>query len=1535
MRHLRLQLIELLDKARMQHRMDIVPPRLLAVLVQDFQSLLPLGKAKRVEMCTRTLSHGNLHRHIFTIRCPDQAFYLDAIKGYLLKRGIQPIGQQTMVAKMECGADGCVLELRSPGTRDENNFMFIALHVSATLTPESDPLRLDIQAILEAVDLSVRDFIPMRKIIAEYVASLISDHADAAALLDWINDNHYLCFGIQHGDRRLGLFRNKRILNRVSPGLIKEIATYEDTEDTGLAWLSLASSQHYLYSAANVEIVRVCWKNPDGVLDHAIIIGHFSRSARFANASYLPMLASDWRSITKDPLLQHSAFYRRELRTLFDRMPKRILLATQPADWLEPLKAIIDLADPIQLVTHLLPSNEGNMDTLLIAITAKRYGPVVIQRMLESLAQSGLITHGYESLGTGPHRLILVGIERPTVPIKHLKLNALIRRCIVFWKDIAKAEVLRHAKRFDIPATLKELEDISPLYQELFPPAQFSRDIQMRQRVLTGKRTLIHVTPKPGVAGDEIELLIYSLKQPSLGNLVDSIRAFGLDPVQESVIAFAQPPGCAKSPELSCDGIHISSLICRAPKHLSSDDAGRLRRGLDLVLNGEADHDPINSLLIHAALDIDEIAIIITLRNHLIQLLADAAKLPLSDMMLRHPKVTSCLQQLFAARHLLAMPTDFLHDSREAFHQAMLNVESLSDDRWFRALAELVEASLRTNAFIRESGSPIAIKIDPQLLSFAVDPKPFREIFVHGVHLEGVHLRAGPIARGGLRFSDRPADFRTEVMELMSTQTVKNGQIVPTGSKGGFVVRDGAGPEFVLTQYRTFIRSLLALTDNFRGGKAIPCEGISIPEHDKNDPYFVVAADKGTARFSDDANEESKASGFWLDDAFASGGRHGYDHKAVGITARGAWVCAAHHFAKRGIDAWNESISCIGIGDMGGDVFGNGMLLNPQLELIAAFNHRHIFLDPNPHVSKALVERQRLFAAAGGWDQYNTKAISAGGGIFERSAKHITLSARVRKSLGIEEDALSGEALIQAILSAPVDMLYNGGIGTYVKARDETHTEASDPANNAVRIDANMLRCKVVCEGGNLGFTQRARIEYAVGGGIINTDAMDNSAGVDMSDHEVNLKVLFSSMTDKKLRENQRNQLLEGLTEAVTEQCLYDNLLQSRALTLAEQDAVEHPPRLQRLRNMLSGQGLLDPAVAPDIQDNDLLALRPQLSILLGQEKNRIHACLSAESFDKKSAFSQTLLQQYFPPSLQKKYQSAYANHPLAGEIIHTMTTNHVVNHLGLAAVHHLETLLDSNVSDIAEALFIAEALLDAEGLRQAIWDEGDDPEVITCLQRALQQYLIHFAETLLRLCTVEKLDSTWISNQRKGLRRFRHRITKHGMENLIDHNHVTFLKTIGQSGLSEEHALHLASMPLLAQSACAVHLASTMEQPLSRCLQASRACLQLLPIIEIEAPLRSADWGDEDAHSLRREWLHRLTLLQNRAISQLLAQPGKKFERMGKQLWQQHRHWPEMESFRNAKADRRQAVDPKTAESRRMGLLLAMTRLESIIDNS
>lgn len=1531
MRYLRPQLIKLLDQARLQHRLDTLPPRLMAALTHDFLNLLPTEKPKRVDMCSRTLSHGNLHRHIITIRCPDQAFYLDAIKGYLIRYSIQPIGQQTMVARMSCDEDFCNLELQEPDANDEDNFMLIALHISATLTPDRKKLHRDIHAVIEAVDLSVTDFEAMSIAVAHCSAHLMQDNPEAASLLEWMNDNRYLYFGLETDGQRLGLYRNKRVFNHIAANLAEGISRCEAAKEPGVSWLSLTASQHYLYSAASIEVVRICWRGQGNKLNTTTIIGHFSRSARFANTSHLPLLSNYWRSLASDPLLQHSAFYRREVRTMFDRMPNRILLSTHTSDWLEPLKEIIDLSDPKQSVARWLPCVEGDMDLLLLSIASERFGPKVMERILQSIASKGTEIHGHDSFAVGGHRIILIGISKPEKQIDTQLLNRLVQHCIVFWKDLAKADVLHRADTLNIPSALQELEALPPLYQELFEPAQFARDINMRELVRSSNRVQIRIHAKD----DNLEVHVYSLQQISLGKLVDTLRAFGLDPEQEWLVPFGKADDSETNTSQSATSIFISTLICRPPQSVNREDQRRLREALSMVMNRESDHDPINALLLLAGLDINEIAILITLRNHLIQLIPDAALMPLTDMMLRQARVSASLLRLFTAHHLLGMPGTFLSEARQDFQDAMQKVETLTDDRWFRALAELVEASLRTNAFVKQAGSPMAIKIDPAKLSFAPHPVPYREIFMHGVHVEGVHLRAGPIARGGLRYSDRPADFRTEVLELMSTQTVKNGQIVPTGSKGGFVLRDEQnsltkGPAFILEQYRTYVRTLLELTDNLIQGQALAPDGIRIPEDDENDSYLVVAADKGTARFSDDANEESRLACFWLDDAFASGGKHGYDHKQVGITARGAWVCAAHHFARLGQNAYKDEITCAGIGDMAGDVFGNGMMLNPKLKLVAAFNHRHIFLDPDPDMEKAFAERKRLFGEVSGWDAYQTDLISAGGGIFKRTAKRIALSEAVRKVLGIEDESLSGESLIQAILRSPVDLLYNGGIGTYVKASSESHVEVRDPVNNPVRVNGCDLRCRVVCEGGNLGFTQKARTEYAAQGGIINTDAMDNSGGVDMSDHEVNIKILFTGLQQSS-NHGQRNKIMKALTEDVTDQCLQDNEIQSRVLTLAELDIEEHPPRLQRLRDTLSAEGWLDKAVAPAIEDNAQLALRPQLAILLGQEKNRIHRKLSAEKFDRSTAFASSLLADYFPHALRRRYGESFASHALAGEIICTQASNHVVNHLGLGAVHHLETLLDTNTAQVVEALLMAETLLDTAYLRQSIWDQVTDIDIAVHMQHSLQESLMRFAEELLRLCSIGDLSSTWISEQQKGLKRFRKSLAAQGIGGMESSRYLGLLKTISQIGLPTEDAAHLAAMPELAHSACAIHLATLLKRPLKDCLKASQACLHLLPIEAMEEPLRSPDWGGEDAHSLRREWLHRLTLLKERAIRQLLAHDTLNFMQSGGDLWSQHPHWDELESFGELHHEEHE----EGGESRRMRLLLALTRLEAVVDNT
>ncbi len=1494
MRTLRQQLINLLTAARKAQHLPFPAPRLAAALISDLLALLRAPTRQRTTMRWRSISHEHLHRHMYTIRCPDQAFYLDAVKSYLARRNVQPLEQQTVVFRLSRDIHGQATAIDFPDKRDSENYMFIAVHISATMEPDGEPLARDIDALLKAVDNSVRDFPAMHNALEKMADKLAGDAPKCADLLRWINADRYICFGLYQQQQKLGVFRNRRVLQRVAPELGQQIDALPPASQAGIEWLHLPASHHYLYSPASIDLVRISWrqenKKKTGNLGSALLLGHFSRSARHANASQVPVLREHWQTLLKQPLLAQSAFYRREIRTLIDRLPKPLLLSMPPQQWLKPLKAFADLTGLVQTHTLLYTPQPGLMHTVVASLPADRFGPNVLQRIAQHLQSLGLHLHGYESFGVGSHRIVLLALTG-NAP-QAAKVAAAVQKSVIFWKDRAKAQVLQHAKQVNVPKALVRLSKLPPVYQNLFPPEQFIDDIRALDWVRNHRRMRVHVRPGP----DGIDVQIFTPQALALGRVVSIIQNFGLTAKREAVVEFNEE-----------ETLYLSNIACSYPAILSRDAISRLILALDHVLNGEAEDAPLNTLLLSAALDIQQIAVLATLRNHLVQLLPDAAPLMMTDMLNRHPDVAAHLYRMFEAHHRPAMPVTYIAQARLKFDKAMESVTSLTDDRWFRALAELVEAGLRTNAFCRDASEPVAIKIDSNTLSFAPKPTPYREIFVHSVHVEGVHLRAGPIARGGLRYSDRPADFRTEVLELMATQTVKNGQIVPTGAKGGFVIRNCACPneDFVRRQYRSFVRALLQLTDNLHEGHVQPPAGIRVPQEDADDTYLVVAADKGTARYSDLANEEAENAGFWLDDAFASGGRYGYDHKVLGITARGAWVCAAQHFAGLGLDAWQDKISVVGIGDMSGDVFGNGMLLNPNIHLRAAFNHKHIFMDPDPNPETSFPERQRLFDARLGWDAYDSKIISKGGGIFDRSAKRIAIAPEARKALDIDDEALSGEALIRAILCAPVDMLYNGGIGTYVRASHETDAEVRDPANNAVRICATKLRARVVCEGGNLGFTQASRIEYAFGGGCINTDAIDNSAGVDMSDHEVNLKILFSPVA-ANLPIARRNRILRSLSDVVTAQCLDDNLYQSRALSLAEMECATYAPRIHRLRDILLAEGRISEQTDPSIEDNATLPLRPQLSILLGHEKNRLHGHLADCCFTRQTAFNDTLLHEYFPAAIRRRFAEAIASHPLADDIMHTMAANHVVNHFGLGAVHHLETLLDHSTGEIVLGLLCAEYLLDADALRRDIWQKTPDASKACRLQRDVQEWLMRFGEELLRLCPVLNMNQTWLNRQRAALRRYR--------------------KTLHSPKKAANIQAQLNTLPELAQSAAALHLSTRLNQPLTRCLKAAATCLELLPLNAMEMQLRTSAWGEDTAHELRREWLHRLSSLKTTAIRQLLLNYKRDLHKAGLELWQNHRHWDNLQSMQEQNEEN---------EMNRMQLLLMLTRTETLLSES
>jgi len=1158
--------------------------------------------------------------------------------------------------------------------------------------------------------------------------------------------------------------------------------------------------------------------------------------------------------------------------------------------WLSPLRQTVDLTVPTHMVVHRLQPKYGDIDYLFITMHSRRFGPNIMQHILSALADMKLKVHNHDSFGIGPYRTLFISIasNSPWPTIEHVKQQ--IQSCIVFWKDEARSHVLEQPDGLDVPHALQEIEQTPRLYQEIFSPTTFVEHYRLRRQILHDART--HVCIESTQAGIEIQVL--SKRPMPLGSLMDNIQGFGLVATQETDVDFGTHEHT----------IHISRIQCSISDNFPMQDISRLQTGLQAVFNHEAEHDVLNGLLTSTSLDIRDITVLISLRNHLIQLLPEAGILSLSHVMLQYPKVSAALYQMFAAQHAPNEADDAQIQAKRHFEEAMLEVTHLSDDRWFHALASLISASLRTNAFVRQLHEPLATKFNTQALDFAPRPRPFREIFVHGLHVEGVHLRAGAVARGGIRYSDRPHDFRTEVLELMSTQVVKNGQIVPTGSKGGFVIRGGQGAAFVLQQYRAFIRALLSLTDNIVQQQIVPPQGIKISDDDMNDPYLVVAADKGTARFSDDANDEAQQANFWLDDAFASGGQYGYDHKAFGITARGAWTCAAHHFHKLNKDAYHDDISVVGIGDMGGDVFGNGMLINPNIRLLAAFNHRHIFLDPNPNAEHAFAERTRLFQHVLGWGAYQEPCISQGGGVFERSAKSIAISPEVQKALHIEATALSGEALIQALLCAPVDMLYNGGIGTYVKASSESHAQVQDPANDAVRIDAKDLQCSVVCEGGNLGFTQRARIEYAKQGGLIHTDAIDNAAGVNMSDHEVNVKILLTDSSLKSMSISKRNRLLESMGEDISEQCLNDNRTQAEALAMAHMDAQVHLPRLLLLRDTLLKTSRLDRRIDPGFNEDEPLVLLPQLAVILGHEKNRIHDALDHENFDTWSHFSHSMLMDYFPAVLRRRYAKAIAAHPLRTGITHTQITNHIINHYGMTTIHHIQSLMDVAISDICEAILIAEQWLNLREFREQLKNSTVTVQTRHVLQLQMQEHTLHLAEELLRLFDMKALDAAWVKQQQRGMQ------------------HMVGLPTVAD--VMDANALNMIveHIGILSHMATAAYLHQQSHNSIQACFQATQICLDSLPFVMLEDALSQADWGSAETHPLRCEWLNRLTMLKTKAAASILALPKKHRGNIQAMAWSSHPHWQALQTYQHAQEHHETPME----------LMLLLTQLESLL---
>ncbi|MBB6426739.1 NAD-glutamate dehydrogenase domain-containing protein [Sphingopyxis sp. JAI128] len=955
---------------------------------------------------------------------------------------------------------------------------------------------------------------------------------------------------------------------------------------------------------------------------------------------------------------------------------------------------------------------------------------IAVEAMLVREAKAGVIgwTMVLEDGGAALLRYTLDLRSGGVVPDTET-LNAQLEQMVRGWQPEVEAAL---AKRGD-PGRAAALAarfaaTFPPNYRNLYNPEEAARDILRLRDLDADNPRSVRLARKSLDGDDRLRLKVYSAAGPlALSDVVPALEHFGFQVLEEipTTLGLTRVSGIDGEDE---PPIVIHDFTLRLPANVDElallPYAGVLEGAIAAVLDGRAENDAFNELVLTNQTDPGAI---VWLRAWFRYLRQGGSAYGMDTVVsaLRHaPALTAALIERFRALH---DPKARDAKRAEALEAEILadfaDIKSIDEDRILRLFHAVVSATLRTNAFAPAAAEALAFKIDSSLIPGLPKPLPWREVWVYSPRVEGIHLRAGPVARGGLRWSDRRDDFRTEILGLMKAQRVKNAVIVPTGAKGGFYPK--ALPDAALDRdawfaegtecYRIFIRSLLSITDNLVGGTVVHPKGVAILDGD--DPYFVVAADKGTATFSDIANALAMERDFWLGDAFASGGSKGYDHKAMGITAKGAWISVQRHFAEMGIDVQTDTIRVVGCGDMSGDVFGNGMLLSKAIKLCAAFDHRHIFLDPDPDPAKSWKERERMFALPrSSWDDYDKKLISKGGGVFPRSQKSIPLSPEVQALLGLSVSEIDPSSLISAILKASVDLLWFGGIGTYVKAASQNNAEVGDPANDALRVDAEDLRVKAVGEGANLGVTQAARIAFSAHGGRINTDFIDNSAGVDCSDNEVNIKIALNrEMAEGRLGQDDRDALLVRMTDNVADLVLENNRLQALALSIAEKGGSAAVPSLVRIMETFEGAGRLDRKVEGLAANDELLRragegrglTRPELAVLLSTAKLALQDAIEHSGLPDDPALASDLAAA-FPAEMQRDFAQAIADHQLRREIIATKIANRIINRMGI--VHPFELVEEEGcaLGDIAAAFVAVERLLDMP----AIWDALDEAKI-------------------------------------------------------------------------------------------------------------------------------------------------------------------------------------------------------------------------------
>ena len=1324
----------------------------------------------------------------------DRPFIVDSLRIVLMRLGVRERVVIHPVMQVRRDARGQLESLGTAHHGEPNESYVYVEFVPAFAQGRLAEVEAAVREVMGSVADATADHRAMVRAVRELMARLeragpsVEGGPERVArvlrFLDWIVAGRFVFVGTRrYGVERqddgyevcalagtgLGMWRDDASSRLATPRRGADVPgeILDDLEDPRIIVISKSHLESRIHRSGRLDRILVKEHDDQGrVIGFTILVGLFTGRVLRTPASQVPLLSERLHRVLERMGLAYGSHRHKSVLAAFDSAPVEVLIGADVDALQNLLEELVEAAGSkrVRLVLRLHPRGRALYAAVLLprqhyredlrgeirALLEERTGAAYIDDRTSFLDEDTAIVHCFCTPSEGQ-----------PLHAEASELEEAIGRVCSPWEDQLLDALRRTYGDAEAPALGARYETAFPeALRDRTHPIDAVRDVQALEALA---ETGLPQFALYFVHGDEeratATLRIYLKEPPLLSDIVHIADHFGIR-VVDALLARAEPAG---RPAVAVESLRILPL---GAIQEDLDAIGpRLSEALSAAVLARVPSDPLNGLVLGAGLDWREVDLLRAYVEYFLQIQGTLSRPFLRQVLLENPLAVRLLVRYFEARHDPAPPhagrSEREQKLRATFDAYRDRISSLNEDRALAGLCNLVEATVRTSFFAPPTAPHrIVFKLASARVGEISGVVPHREIMVHSAELLGIHLRGGPVARGGLRWSDRADDLRVEILGLMTTQMLKNGLIVPVGAKGGFVLRrTGLSPSesraLAEEQYRVFVTSLLEVTDNLDpDGTVIP--PIGVRRLDGDDPYLVVAADKGTSHLSDTANEIAVARDFWLGDAFASGGSEGYDHKSYGITARGAWECVKHHFAELGIDPEHDSYTVAGIGDMSGDVFGNGLLLARRARLLAAFDHRHIFLDPDPDPDVAWRERKRLFELPrSSWADYRSDRISAGGGVHPRDSKRIPLPASLREALGIQSETTNGQALVRAILGLEVDLLWNGGIGTYVKASSETHGDAGDRANDAVRIDATQLRARVVGEGGNLGLTQAARVEAALRGVRLDTDAIDNSAGVDLSDHEVNYKIALAPLVRSgQISARQRHALLAAVAEDACERTLAHNRSQVRSISLDELRSRHDPELFLRAVESLCEAAQLDPAELglPDparVRDRAARGLgftRPELAVLLGLAKLDAQAELAHSALSDETSVA-PIFRGYFPERFREKLPEALGTHQLRREITALELVNRLVDAGGAALFPALTNELGVDVPRAATAMLEAEDVLRAPEYRRLLLERVDASRqgvhrALVELDegvREVARYLVHRAPAGLDAARVER----------------------------------------------------------------------------------------------------------------------------------------------------------------------------------------------------